>query len=1073
MGSHHLPNKDLQDFLELKCPISGQEVPHIVNLEMGKLGNPCKFRFPTEAYSTQNGIVNMPNKNVLDEFFTKLDACRQTKQETNYAEYQDANSSGFMYDFDIIQEKANSVVTSKHIESFIIHIVKAIGDTLEIKSTIETIRIAVIKKHAPVKQTNGLYKDGFHIIIPTVQTNRPNKKFIMQKLQSTKGIKRVLDEIANDGLFKGNVSNEHCKCILDANTAHIAFVFFIGCKSKTDTNARAYVMNSIYEIDCSTIDDMFTCNNLRKLDEKCFNENLCEQFSLNWSMSNTIYQKTHCDLKKSLCYDEEENKETEHSEALNIEQLINVDPDTEEIKLILKALSPSVFNKGSDKETKDNYGIKLYKFAANLLSIDLKYKDLLIEFYVSNVEDNKVKQTKLKHINKLCNTIEQKLLHGEIKKGCLSKFVYTFRSISPDAYEKYIEDSYVSYIYNLAINPNNCGTISNITTVDILERKFSKYVKYVNGFDIGVNSESGWYIYLTEDDIKYNQRFFYKKNPYIWNYYIDSIIQKDYPDFITSYLSTNTPNSYQAVLRRVQLMLTDQINALQVDNSADESKNKAKNKSNATSYLNIVYDNFDKYVKRMQNFTTVLNATFRNAMQIRFKQQSFAMELDNNAFVRGFVGGVLDLSTGVPRIVTGFNDYKVSKAMPYSITPFDKNNTLIREVFNVIRGLFHDKDAETFNFVMFILASTLTREDKSSMFFIIKGIGSNGKSLLCELHKTATGEYTQKLDSTMLTSVRKNADAASSSTMQIKHATLCYFNETGVGSSLNETLIKELTSGESVTARALYSNNVSFVPKTHYLVTTNNDLNIIGNDDGIWRRVKILYFKMKFIPSEDYYQKNEQEREYIREKNVDLGVKCKGTNGTNSKYASAYLGLLTAYYAIFNKVYKGNLENVPHTMVKADTTMFRYEQNKIDQFIDIHTIKCTNYDLLSYDKKKPYIMSITDLITRFDSWYNSRYQSTYTIVTSKKNSDRSTYLINVFKNSVLGTYMQLTSTHDYEICGIRIALSEEEKLDENEVYLSRSNLDITKNIKSKSQTVDMSWDYLVNCYENIMRQHTD
>lgn len=130
---------------------------------------------------------------------------------------------------------------------------------------------------------------------------------------------------------------------------------------------QEHMLELIYEIDCSTIDDMFACNNLRKLDEKYLMSTLWT-ILLNWSMSNTIYQKTHLDLKKSLCYDEEEKqRKNRNTGALNIEKLINVDPDIEEMEP-QKALSPSVFNKGSDKETKDNYGIKLYKFAANLVN---------------------------------------------------------------------------------------------------------------------------------------------------------------------------------------------------------------------------------------------------------------------------------------------------------------------------------------------------------------------------------------------------------------------------------------------------------------------------------------------------------------------------------------------------------------------------------------------------------------------------------------------------------------------------------------------------------------------------------
>lgn len=129
-------------------------------------------------------------------------------------------------------------------------------------------------------------------------------------------------------------------------------------------------------------------------------------------------------------------------------------------------------------------------------------------------------------------------------------------------------------------------------------------------------------------------------------------------------------------------------------------------------------------------------------------------------------------------------------------------------------------------------------------FFFCFGSGANGKSTFFNVLKLLLQEYYQNIPIESLLS--RNAQGNDYNIATLKGSRLVVSSEIPEGKSLNESLIKDLTGGDTITARHIYGNPFQFQP-THKLWMFGNHKPIIkGDDHGIWRRVYLIPFEYKF-----------------------------------------------------------------------------------------------------------------------------------------------------------------------------------------------------------------------------------
>lgn len=131
--------------------------------------------------------------------------------------------------------------------------------------------------------------------------------------------------------------------------------------------------------------------------------------------------------------------------------------------------------------------------------------------------------------------------------------------------------------------------------------------------------------------------------------------------------------------------------------------------------------------------------------------------------------------------------------------------------------------------------------DEQSMEFA-HGLGQNGKSTFFETIMTLMGDYAQKAAISML--LAKKTDGIPNDVARLKGARLVVASEIPSGRRLDESLVKDLTGGDTLTARFMRGEFFDFKP-THKLWMYGNHKPVIhGSDLGIWRRLHLIPFSV-------------------------------------------------------------------------------------------------------------------------------------------------------------------------------------------------------------------------------------
>lgn len=138
----------------------------------------------------------------------------------------------------------------------------------------------------------------------------------------------------------------------------------------------------------------------------------------------------------------------------------------------------------------------------------------------------------------------------------------------------------------------------------------------------------------------------------------------------------------------------------------------------------------------------------------------------------------------------------------------------------------------------------LTGSTREHIMLILWGGGSNGKSTFVETIRYVMGSYAVMTRAETL--MAKQNQGIPNDIAALAGARLVTASETDRGKHLAEGTVKEITGGDTVTARFLNKEFFSFKPLFKLMLTTNNKPTIKGTDDGIWRRIHLLPFTVSF-----------------------------------------------------------------------------------------------------------------------------------------------------------------------------------------------------------------------------------
>lgn len=330
----------------------------------------------------------------------------------------------------------------------------------------------------------------------------------------------------------------------------------------------------------------------------------------------------------------------------------------------------------------------------------------------------------------------------------------------------------------------------------------------------------------------------------------------------------------------------------------------------------------------------------------------FLANLDENRNLICFENGVYDLESGFFR--DGCPDDCISFSTGYDYIEYDKNDEYAKAINDFVEKIQPNKVLR--DYLMTLLSTCLAGSIREESFYVFTGSGANGKSKLMELLKLTLGNYYKPMDVRLLTEKRSNSAAASPEVADKKGIRACTLDEPNANDEINTGFMKLFTGGDEITARALYQDPVYFKPQFKPFLLCNKLPNIRADDEGTWRRLKVLHFESKFIKE---FEATKAQKKLIAGgkspmfyANIDISEKL-------PEWKQTFMAILLNYY---QKYLKNGL--VHPKLVLKYTNEYKKRCDVYQDFMGDCLVKTGE------DKHELGMMNVHDLMKR---WYKSNY----------------------------------------------------------------------------------------------------
>ena len=406
--------------------------------------------------------------------------------------------------------------------------------------------------------------------------------------------------------------------------------------------------------------------------------------------------------------------------------------------------------------------------------------------------------------------------------------------------------------------------------------------------------------------------------------------------------------------------------------SGDSEKDDSK-----TKHAKSLFKAYDKAI------VSIFNNGFKRSVieesTILFKRNHFIKQLDKTAHIMGVGNGVIEFNGSEVKLLDHYHTYPISLFTDTNYVPYDPNSKYVKSVYKMLHSLVPEGEMDALDFLLYYFSTSLDWHTKESLFLIVHGSGSNGKSVIMELFRRTLGEmYARKMPLSFITDQnRTRSSSADPAIMEMKNARLVYYSESDRNEKVNVAKVKELTGGEAQSGRQLYKEQENFQVNCNHVVTTNHRFVIETTEHAVWRRFISYRFKICFKHECDPTNPLERPRD---PKLINMIMNDK-------RYQEAFLSILVHYRSILYSKYDGQILKVPHPTIIKETEEYRQSEDIFQRYI---------MQRVYYYKGRQ--QSLDELITNFRGYYRIENGEQY----KAKSAD----MINTFKNSILSNYIK-------------------------------------------------------------------
>ena len=208
-------------------------------------------------------------------------------------------------------------------------------------------------------------------------------------------------------------------------------------------------------------------------------------------------------------------------------------------------------------------------------------------------------------------------------------------------------------------------------------------------------------------------------------------------------------------------------------------------------------------------------------------------QLDIDPMLLTVLNGTLDLRTGELR--EHRREDLITKLAPVNYDPDAQCPVWMRFLARILDG-----NDPLMRYLQRVVGYCLTGDVTEQMMWFLHGSGSNGKSTFLGVLLSMFGDYGMQSVSELLMAKDHEAHPAERAALFGKR--LVATVETEEGKRMAESLMKQLTGGDRITARKMYRDFFEFTPTHKILLAANHRPTIRGTDRAVWRRIKLVPF---------------------------------------------------------------------------------------------------------------------------------------------------------------------------------------------------------------------------------------
>jgi putative DNA primase/helicase len=207
---------------------------------------------------------------------------------------------------------------------------------------------------------------------------------------------------------------------------------------------------------------------------------------------------------------------------------------------------------------------------------------------------------------------------------------------------------------------------------------------------------------------------------------------------------------------------------------------------------------------------------------------------DPDPLVLGVPGGAVDLKTG--ELLQPDPQMKVSRQAAVSPAPFGSPTPKWQSFLHETTG----GDEELILFLQIWSGYCLTGSTSEQALSFVYGPGGNGKSVFINTLTGILGDYA--VTAAMDTFTAKRFESHSTDIAALAGARLVVASETEEGKAWAEARLKQLTGGDTISARFMRQDNFSFRPRFKLTITGNYQPTLQSADPAMERRLNIVPF---------------------------------------------------------------------------------------------------------------------------------------------------------------------------------------------------------------------------------------